>query len=279
MFTSVSSEKRLILPRVSAAFGDLQAIVGFHDLVEAKDVESPFQIVHAGAGCDRSYLNKTGKMAECLFGGGIAPFIGAVQLVARNFLNFLTPLPIYEKSEEKKMAAAALDLEQDELECLPRATSLAAKEQECVLLIEDSEEAMVLVRYALREHGKGRYRLEWANNLSTGLDQLAHGGVDLVLLDLGLPESSGPESYAWVREIAPQVPVVVLTGDEREETEFAVTASGVEGYLVKDQVSGTLLIQAIRAALYANKQQRKKGNKQGGDMVRKLLTPYFRIES
>jgi DNA-binding NarL/FixJ family response regulator len=68
-----------------------------------------------------------------------------------------------------------------------------------------------------------------------------------------LPESSGPESYAWVREIAANIPVVVLTGDARQETEAAVTASGVEYYLVKDQVSGALLLRAIRASLSAKR--------------------------
>jgi DNA-binding NarL/FixJ family response regulator len=76
-----------------------------------------------------------------------------------------------------------------------------------------------------------------------------------VLLDLGLPDSSGPESYAWVREVSPQIPVVVLTGNTSRETEMAVTAGGVAGYLVKDQVSGSLLLQAISAALYANEQR------------------------
>jgi DNA-binding response OmpR family regulator len=172
------------------------------------------------------------------------------------------------------MATCALQLEEDELELLPRVTAPAPKHQDCILLIEDSEDAMFLVRYALQEHGNGRYRMEWADSLSSGLDHLSKEEIDIVLLDLGLPESSGPESYAWVREIAPKVPVVVLTGDDREETEFAVTASGVEGYLVKDQVSGSLLLQAIRAALYANKQQRKTP----GDIVRKLFQPRFRIE-
>jgi|GEM_PF-6839839 len=140
---------------------------------------------------------------------------------------------------------------------LPRVTAPAAKMQECVLLIEDSEDSMLLVRYALHEFGDGRYRLEWAPSLSQGLDQLSKGGIDVVLLDLGLPESSGPASYAWVREMAPEVPVVVLTGDTREETEFSVTASGVEDYLVKDQISGSLLLQAIRAALKENKRHRQ----------------------
>jgi DNA-binding NarL/FixJ family response regulator len=172
------------------------------------------------------------------------------------------------------MASVALQIQDEELECLPRATAPTALQQECVLLIEDSDEAMLLVQYALEEYGRGKYRLEWATSLSEGLDQLAHGGVDVVLLDLGLPESSGPESYAWVREIAPEVPVVVLTADSREETEFAVTASGVEGYLVKDQVSGSHLLQAIRAALYANKRK----HKQPSDLVGKLFKPRFRLE-
>lgn len=90
------------------------------------------------------------------------------------------------------MAAVALRID-DDLDCLPRAAGPAAKLQECVLLIEDNEEAMWLVRYALQEHGKGRYRLEWAGTLSAGLDQLSKGGIDIVLLDLGLPDSTGPE--------------------------------------------------------------------------------------
>jgi DNA-binding NarL/FixJ family response regulator len=154
------------------------------------------------------------------------------------------------------MPAVMYDMEKDEVECAPQRTAAAATMQQCVLLIEDSEEAMLLVRFALEEYGRGAYRLQWASDLSSGLDFLAHGGIDVVLLDLGLPESSGPESYAWVREIAPKVPVVVLTGDSRAETEFAVTASGVEGYLVKDQVSGSHLIEAVRAALFANKRPR-----------------------
>jgi DNA-binding NarL/FixJ family response regulator len=170
------------------------------------------------------------------------------------------------------MAAVALQVE-DELDCLPRVASPEAKEQECVLLIEDNEEAMWLVRYALQEYGKGRYRLEWADTLSGGLEQIAKGAVDIVLLDLGLPDSSGPESYAWVREVCPKVPVVVLTGNSSEETEFAVTASGVEGYLVKDEASGSLLLQAIRAALYANKQR-----KLGQTLIPRLFQPRFNTD-
>jgi CheY-like chemotaxis protein len=127
------------------------------------------------------------------------------------------------------------------------------KRQECVLLVEDNEDAMYLVQCALEEYGNGAYKLEWVNGLTGCLERLSKGGVDIVLLDLGLPESSGPLSYIRVREAAPEIPVLVLTGDTRAETESAVDAFGAEDFLVKDEVSGALLLQAIRAALYTNK--------------------------
>jgi len=158
----------------------------------------------------------------------------------------------FDRKIRNQMATFALQM-CDVLDSLPRATAPTGKLQECVLLIEDCEDAMFLVQYALQEYGNGRYRLEWAKDLHDGLDQITKGGVDIVLLDLGLPESSGPATYASVREVAPDLPVLVLTGDTREETEFEITASGVEDYLVKEQVSGSLLLQSIRSALYATK--------------------------
>jgi DNA-binding NarL/FixJ family response regulator len=148
----------------------------------------------------------------------------------------------------------------DVVDCLPRKKDNVGNREECVLLIEDSEEAMLLVRYALQEYGNGTYRLEWADGLTAGLHRLAQGGVDLVLLDLGLPESSGAASYASVRKATPGLPVLVLTGDTREQTEYNVTAEGVEDFLVKDEVSGALLLQAIRSALYSNRRWQDQKN-------------------
>lgn len=125
--------------------------------------------------------------------------------------------------------------------------------QEFILLIEDNEEAMFLVKSAIEEHGKEKYRIEWASCLTDGLDQIKKGGVDLVLLDLGLPESSGSKTYDAVRAAAPDIPVLVLTGDATEETESQVTVGGGEDYLIKDQISGLLLVRAIQSALYASK--------------------------
>jgi DNA-binding response OmpR family regulator len=146
------------------------------------------------------------------------------------------------------MAAATIPL--DELAYdFPAATGPTARRKQCVLSIEDSKDAMWLVLVALEKYGYGKYRLEWANCLSDGLSRILKGGIDVVLLDLGLPDCSSHLSYAWVREAAPDVPVVILTGDASEETEFSVFASGAEHYLVKGQASGAVLVNAIEEAL------------------------------
>jgi len=136
-------------------------------------------------------------------------------------------------------------------------TTATGKLQQCILSIEDNEEAMFLVKSAIEEFGDGKYRLEWANCLKDGVNRLSKGGVDLVLLDLGLPDSSGSLTYDSVRTNAPEVPVLVLTGDGTEETESTVIDRGGEDYLVKDQVSGALLVQAIQSTIYASKLQRR----------------------
>jgi len=153
------------------------------------------------------------------------------------------------------LPTALNELDLDSLLVAPATTGV---QQECVLLIEDSEEAMLLVRYSLQAYGDGRYRLKWVESLSEGLVQLSKGGVDIVLLDLGLPDSSGPSGLASIREAAPEVPTLVLTGDTREETEFAAAAWGVDDYLVKDQVSGAELVHVVRTLIDTRRMQKRR---------------------
>ncbi len=58
-------------------------------------------------------------------------------------------------------------------EARPLEPTAAAKLPKSVLLIEDSEEEMLLVKFALEEHGRGLYELRWAPNLSEGIDYLS----------------------------------------------------------------------------------------------------------
>jgi diguanylate cyclase (GGDEF)-like protein len=83
----------------------------------------------------------------------------------------------------------------------------------------------------------------------TGLERLAAGGIDVVLLDLGLPDSVGLDTFTTVNTQAPQVPILVLTGLDDEALAVQVVQQGAQDYLVKGQADGDSLARAIRYAI------------------------------
>ena len=144
------------------------------------------------------------------------------------------------------MATATLPLHEIALSS-PDKRDIPRKLKQRVLLIEDDEDAMYWVRHALKEYGNGKYKLEWKQCLSDGLSRLLNGGIDLILLDLGLGDCSSPFTEAWVRKAAPKVPIVVLSGDPAGQIESSLPS--IEKHLVKGHVSPSDLVQAISDAL------------------------------
>ena len=122
-------------------------------------------------------------------------------------------------------------------------------EPRTVLLIEDNPGDARLLREMLRDARGSRFRLECAERLSDGLERLARGGIEVLLLDLSLPESQGLDTFLRVRAHAPGVPVVVLTGSDDEELGNRAVQSGAQDYLTKGQVDSHLLGRALRYAI------------------------------
>jgi DNA-binding NtrC family response regulator len=118
-----------------------------------------------------------------------------------------------------------------------------------VLLIEDDPDDVVLVREALAEAHSARFLLLQAGRLEAGLQQLDDRDVDLVLLDLSLPDSHGLATFATVHARAPHVPIVVLSGQLDEAEAVEAVLRGAQDYLVKGQATTALLGRSIRYAL------------------------------
>ncbi len=122
-----------------------------------------------------------------------------------------------------------------------------------VLLIEDNPADARLVLEGLTDAAstqpiRSTFDLAAVGFLEDGLRHLAAGGVDAVLLDLGLPDGDGLDALLRVRLRAPTVPVVVLTGRRDPEIASEVLRYGALDYLVKGQDEGSVLARSLRYA-------------------------------
>lgn len=117
------------------------------------------------------------------------------------------------------------------------------------LLIEDNPGDQLLMQEMLGDTERAFLELECVERLSTGLARLGAGDIDIVLLDLTLPDSMGLDTFIHFQTQAPQVPVIVLTGLDDEEVAVQAVREGAQDYLFKGQFYDDVLIRAIRYAI------------------------------
>lgn len=118
-----------------------------------------------------------------------------------------------------------------------------------MLLIEDDPGDADLLWELLAEEKHFTFVVEWADRLKKGLAYLAQGGIDVVLLDLSLPDSHGMATFTTVNMHAPNVPIVVLTGFDDETLALEAVRLGAQDYLVKGQVDGKMIARVARYAI------------------------------
>jgi diguanylate cyclase (GGDEF)-like protein/PAS domain S-box-containing protein len=120
--------------------------------------------------------------------------------------------------------------------------------QECVLLIEAEphDAARILDQLGSAEE---RFRVEWVTELSGGIERLRHGGIGAVVLDLSLPDCRGIETLDRLLRAAPEMPILILSDADSEETARQAVQRGAQDYLVKNQVDGYRLRLAVRTMM------------------------------
>ncbi|MCP3957693.1 MAG: GGDEF domain-containing response regulator [bacterium] len=121
-----------------------------------------------------------------------------------------------------------------------------------VLLVEDDPGDAYMLRRILTTMGEGRFLLQHVDQLASGLARLDEGGIDIMLLDLDLPDSFGLETFITVNRHAPEVPVVVLSGLDDEKVAVSAVRKGAQDYLVKGNFGGQLLVRSMRYAIERN---------------------------
>lgn len=118
-----------------------------------------------------------------------------------------------------------------------------------VLVIEDNPGDARLVKEALSEIGGTRFELCFAERISTGIERLAESPVDVVLLDLGLPDSAGFDGIARILTEVPTTAIVALTGSDDEALARMAVHAGAQDFVAKGTMSADVLVRTIRYAI------------------------------
>ncbi len=126
-----------------------------------------------------------------------------------------------------------------------------------LLLVEDNPGDARLIKEMLFESGNDRFFLKHFDAMQPAIDYLNDNDIDVILLDLSLPDSHGLDTFETVFSAQPKIPIIVLTGLEDHRTAIETVQKGAQDYLVKGKVEGGLLIRAIEYAIERQKLREK----------------------
>jgi len=117
-----------------------------------------------------------------------------------------------------------------------------------LLIVEDNPGDVRLIVEMLHDSGTNM-TVESVETQAAAIERLAVADVDVVLLDLGLPDSQGLETFTRLRDAALGVAIIVLTGNSNLELAIRAVKEGAQDFLVKDRVNADLLVRAITYAI------------------------------
>jgi two-component system, cell cycle sensor histidine kinase and response regulator CckA len=123
-----------------------------------------------------------------------------------------------------------------------------------ILLVEDNPGDADFIRIILEGNSEPDYEVTNVQRLSQALQAVTSDHFDLIILDLGLPDSSGLETLWSLIRVVPTLPVVVLTGNLDEQVGLEAVKAGAQDFLNKGQISSQLLLRVLRYAF-----ERKQG--------------------
>lgn len=141
-----------------------------------------------------------------------------------------------------------------------------------VLVIEDDALDYEFVRRSLKASTRRRFLTRHATTLFQSYGYLASTRADVVLLDLGLQETSGLDTLRSFQEHVPGMPVIVLSGEDQLDIAIEALAEGALDYLVKGDISEPILSRALCYALERKRLQQRLDDAElrAGPMLEKI---------
>ena len=126
-----------------------------------------------------------------------------------------------------------------------------------VLLVEDNPGDADLITELLSSDGTSQFEVECVARLSEALERVGADRFDILLLDLGLPDSDELGTLRAMRRHADRLPIVVLTGNNDARVALAAIQEGAQDYLVKGQIDYNLLVRSIKYSIERKQSEEK----------------------
>ncbi|HOK40500.1 MAG TPA: ATP-binding protein [bacterium] len=127
-----------------------------------------------------------------------------------------------------------------------------------ILIIEDDNNYLELIEELLNNYTKNKknvstFELYKANTLKEGLELLTKEKIDLIILDLILPDIEGLEGIEKTKFHFPDIPLIVLTNVYSDENAIEALKFGAQDYLFKGQINSEILVRAIVYSIERNR--------------------------
>ncbi|HEY2898540.1 MAG TPA: ATP-binding protein [Gemmatimonadaceae bacterium] len=116
-------------------------------------------------------------------------------------------------------------------------------------LVEDNPGDARLIQEMLREPPILQFRLTHSTRMDQLFENLDREPIEVLLLDLGLPDSQGMDTFHRINDRLPDLPIVIFSGADDEQLASIAVSSGAQDYLVKGRINSFLLKRAIRYAM------------------------------
>ncbi|AKB80989.1 sensory transduction histidine kinase [Methanosarcina barkeri 3] len=129
-----------------------------------------------------------------------------------------------------------------------------------ILLFEDNPGDAGLIEEMIEEFADFQYELKTFQTLNEGLNHLKENRFDIILSDLGLPDSDGIDTFLEIHARNSRIPIIILTGMNDEKIGVEAVKKGAQDYLVKGQVDGRLLRRSIQYSIERKKAEERVQN-------------------
>ena len=122
-----------------------------------------------------------------------------------------------------------------------------------ILIVEDNPGDARLLQEMLSADKEEQFQIAHVTTLSKAIEYLSKESIELVLLDLGLPDSFGLDTFAKVHLKRPELPIIILTGLDDKKIALKTVSKGAQDYLVKGQLDSKVLHNSIRYSIERKK--------------------------